>query len=241
MRLIHHQLIEAARELAAKARRLKFAPPVTHVYHPLSYAWAAHELYLSRYGRGRKRVIFLGMNPGPYGMVQTGVPFGEVAAVRGWMGIEAPILRPVRQHPKRLIEGFACPRSEVSGRRLWGLFAQRWPRAEEFFADHFVVNYCPLAFVEASGANYTPDKLRATEKEKLLSVCDEHLRRVGAILRPDWLIGIGQFAEACARRVFPGDELRIGTVLHPSPASPAANRDWAGAVTTKLKALGIWS
>ncbi|MCL1859942.1 MAG: single-stranded DNA-binding protein, partial [Proteobacteria bacterium] len=75
-------LIAAARELSATLGKMRFAPPVTHVYNPLDYAWNVHERYLRRYGDGRKRVVFLGMNPGPFGMAQTGVPFGEVAAVR---------------------------------------------------------------------------------------------------------------------------------------------------------------
>ena len=81
------------------------------------------------------------MNPGPFGMVQTGVPLGEIAAVRDWMGIEATVEKPATENPKRPIEGFACTRSEVSGRRLWGLFAERFGTAEAFFTDHFVANY----------------------------------------------------------------------------------------------------
>ena len=37
---------------------------------------------------GRKEAVFLGMNPGLWGMAQTGVPFGTVSLVRDWMGIE---------------------------------------------------------------------------------------------------------------------------------------------------------
>src|ERR1051326_246876 len=118
---ISNQLIRAARLLAGQTGRLEFAPPVEYVYNPLDYAWDAHQNYLASYGNSRKRIIFLGMNPGPYGMVQTGVPFGEIPAVRDWMKLQAPIGKPVREHPKRPIEGFACKRSEVSGRRLWGL------------------------------------------------------------------------------------------------------------------------
>ena len=75
-------------------RSMHFGPPVTHVYNPLTYARAPHDLYLSRYGQGPKDVVLLGMNPGPWGMAQTGVPFGEVTAVRDWLGIEAPVNRP---------------------------------------------------------------------------------------------------------------------------------------------------
>ncbi|HSY17402.1 MAG TPA: uracil-DNA glycosylase family protein [Candidatus Acidoferrales bacterium] len=234
------QLIAAARELSAQVDRLKFQPPVTHVSNPLAYAWAAHELYLQKYGGGKKRVIFLGMNPGPFGMAQTGVPFGEVAAVRDWLKISAPVTRPQNEHPKRPVQGFDCPRSEVSGRRLWGLFAERFGTPEKFFAGHFVVNYCPLVFCEAGGKNFTPDKLPAAEQAKLFAVCDEHLRQVVAALEPDWLIGVGGFALARAEVVAEKSGVKLGKILHPSPASPAANRGWSPAVTKQLIELAIW-
>jgi single-strand selective monofunctional uracil DNA glycosylase len=236
------ELIAAARELAARVDRLKFQPPVTHVYNPLDYAWAAHELYLRKFGASQKRVVFMGMNPGPFGMVQTGIPFGEIAAVRDWMKVSAQIKRPAGEHPKRLIQGFDCPRSEVSGRRLWGLFAERFGAPESFFAEHFVANYCPLAFCEQSGSNRTPDKLPPAEKNPLLEICDAHLRRVLEILQPEWLIGIGDFAAKrghaiCEKMKTP---IRIGQILHPSPASPAANRGWAQKATEQLIQLGVW-
>ena len=234
-------LIAAARELRDAVSRLKFKPPVTHVYNPLDYAWAAHEMYLRKFGGSRKRVVFLGMNPGPFGMAQTGVPFGEVNAVRDWLKINAKIGKPEREHPKRLVRGLDCERSEVSGLRLWGLFAQRFGTPGKFFAEHFVANYCPLVFMEAGGGNRTPDKLPAAEAGKLHAVCDEHLRHVAEILQPEWLIGVGDFAEKRARLVFTGTPLKIGKILHPSPASPAANRDWAGKATAQLKALGVWN
>ena len=219
---------------------MQFAPPVSHVYNPLEYAWAPHEAYLRRYGEGRRRIVFLGMNPGPFGMVQTGVPFGEIEAVRGWMGIEAPVERPVGENPKRPIEGFACARSEVSGRRLWGLFAQRFGSPEAFFADHFVANYCPLAFFD-HGRNLTPDKLPVHETAPLEAACDAHLREMVAVLEPEWLVGVGGFAEARAREALAGTGVRIARVLHPSPASPAANRGWAEAAEKQLRAQGIWA
>ena len=235
------QLIEAARELGAVAGRLKFGAPVTFIYNPLEYAWAAHELYLRRFGGNRKRVVFLGMNPGPFGMAQTGVPFGEVAAVRDWLKIRAEIGKPAKEHPKRPVTGFDCPRAEVSGRRLWGLFAKRFGAAEDFFAEHFVTNYCPLVFCEESGRNFTPDKLPAAEQAKLFAACDEHLRRVVEILRPEWLVGVGGFAQERAEAVVEGTKVKAAVVLHPSPASPAANRgDWGQTATGQLVKLGVW-
>jgi single-strand selective monofunctional uracil DNA glycosylase len=237
---IADKLSEAAKTLSSAVARMWFRPPVAHIYNPLDYGWEAHEAYLRKFAGTHKRVVFLGMNPGPFGMAQTGVPFGEVAAVRDWMGISAPIGQPKRIHPKRPVEGFACPRSEVSGRRLWGLFAERFGGAEKFFADHFVVNYCPLAFIDEGGRNLTPDKFPAAETARLYAACDEHVRRVVAALRPQWLIGVGDFAEKRARLALKAGSVRFGRILHPSPASPAANRDWAGAATKQLKELGVW-
>ncbi|HQX07064.1 MAG TPA: single-stranded DNA-binding protein [Zoogloea sp.] len=229
----------AARTLSDTLDSMRFAPPVSHVYNPLTYAWAPNAAYLRRYGQGRKRVVFVGMNPGPFGMVQTGVPFGEIAAVRDWMGIEAEVLKPAAENPKRPIEGFACVRSEVSGRRLWGLFAERFATADAFFAEHFVANYCPLAFFEG-GRNLTPDKLPAAEQGPLLAACDGHLRQVVEILQPEWVIGVGAWAEQRARQALADVPLRFGRVLHPSPASPAANRGWSEAATRQLVEQGVW-
>lgn len=234
------KLRESSRLLSRGVGRLTFSAPVTHVYNPLDYARAAHELYLERFARGRRRVLFLGMNPGPFGMAQTGVPFGEVAAVRDWMGIDAPVGKPAAENPARPVEGLACTRSEVSGRRLWGLFARRWPAAGEFFADHFVANYCPLVFMEESGRNRTPDKLPSTESAPLYTLCDAHLRETVEVLEPEWLIGVGGFAEKRLRALFDESKFRIDTILHPSPASPAANRGWDAAAENKLRTLGVW-
>lgn len=233
-------MVQAARELADGVDALDFAPPTEVVYNPLRYAWAAHEQYLRLHARGKKQVIFLGMNPGPFGMAQCGVPFGEIALVRDWVGVEAPVEQPPVVHPKRPIEGFDCQRSEVSGRRLWGAFKDRFGTAEAFFADHFVANYCPLVFMEASGKNRTPDKLPAAEAEALGALCAAHLRAVVAALEPDWLIGVGAFAEQQAAEALAGCAVRVGRILHPSPASPAANRGWAEQASAQLEALGIW-
>ena len=245
-------LIAATKRLRHAVARLRFTEPITHVYNPLIYAWSAHEIYLRRYGNSRKRVLFLGMNPGPFGMTQTGVPFGEIAAVRDWLGIHARINHSSDEHPKRPVLGFDCRRSEISGQRLWRLFAKRFGSAEKFFEEHIVMNYCPLAFVEASGRNRTPDKLPPRERTALFAACDEHLREIVRVLGPQWIIGLGDFAAKRARDVITGavspasDTARpasdpvVGQILHPSPACPASNNDWAGVVTEQLRSLGVW-
>lgn len=231
--------VKVAERLRSALSGLHFDSPVTHVYNPLEYAWSSHLEYLERYGAGPKEVIFLGMNPGPWGMAQTGVPFGEVAAVRSWLGIETEVGRPPNEHHKRPVEGFACTRSEVSGRRLWGWVRRRFDTPERFFARFFVANYCPLMFLEASGRNRTPDRLPVGERTPLLRKCDRALRELVEVLEPKWVVGVGRFAQQRAREALNGLDLSIGRILHPSPASPAANRGWEERVEAELKDLGI--
>jgi single-strand selective monofunctional uracil DNA glycosylase len=187
---IARELIAAAHALSRDLAALRFAPPVAHVYDPLQYAFAPYQAYVERFGATHKRIVLLGMNPGPFGMAQIGVPFGEIASARDWLGLEAPVGQPHVVNPKRPVEGFACARSEVSGQRLWGLFRARYGAPEAFFAEHFVANYCPLVFFEG-GRNLTPDKLPVAEQRPLLAACDAHLRAPGRALQPEWVIGIG--------------------------------------------------
>jgi single-strand selective monofunctional uracil DNA glycosylase len=232
-------LPDIAENLSASLRSLRFEVPVTHVYNPLDYAWPAHREYLQRFGRGQKEVVLLGMNPGPWGMAQTGVPFGEVTFARDWLSIGGPVGRPDPEHPKRPVEGWGCSRSEVSGRRVWGWAKERFETPERFFERFFIANYCPLMFLESSGRNRTPDRLPVSERTPLLEACDEALRLSVHALEPAWVVGVGRFAETSARRALEGLDVRVGRILHPSPASPAANRDWQGQARAQLAALGI--
>lgn len=235
------RVLAAAQRLARACRRLAPVAPVVHCYHPLTYAWAVHQAYVERWGASPRRVLLLGMNPGPFGMAQTGVPFGDVTQVRTWLGLSGTIRAPRHQHPRRPILGWACARAEVSGTRLWGSFARHFGSPEAFFAEHFIANYCPVAFLAASGANRTPDQLPAAMRAAVLPPCDAHLRAVVAALGCAWVVGIGAFAAARAREVLAGQPVRIATILHPSPASPLANRDWFGTIHGQLIAQGVWS
>jgi single-strand selective monofunctional uracil DNA glycosylase len=232
-------LVEVSRQLSDAVDALRFGPPVTHVYNPLSYARRPHEAYLTRYGCRSRRVLLVGMNPGPFGMAQTGVPFGDVAMVRDFLGIEARVDTPRREHPMRAILGFECTRPEVSGTRLWGWARDRFGSAEAFFRKFFVMNYCPLVFMEAPARNRTPDKLPLHERAPLFDACDEALRRIVSLIEPTIVVGVGGFAERRAREALPGFAGTIGGMLHPSPASPKANRDWARHAAADLRRLGI--
>ncbi len=233
----------AAAQLARTSDSLAFQGKVAYSYNPLVYAWAPHAEYIRRFADGSRDILFVGMNPGPWGMAQTGGPFGELGFVRDWMGIEAPVQQPAHSHPKKPVEGFSCSRSEVSGRRLWGLMQARFGTPEAFFSHHFVANYCPLIFMEAGGKNLTPDKLSKEERQALFAACDDHLLQIVATLRPKYVIGVGKFAEQRIRAAIETASTEgpvIGSVLHPSPASPKANRGWAEQATAQLVSIGAW-
>ena len=238
---IADKLIAAGKELSRKVDSLKFTEPTTHIYNPLSYAWNAHEAYIRKCGNSPKKVLFMGMNPGPFGMAQTGIPFGQIEHVRDWIGVSCAVDKPKNEHPKRLIEGFNCTRSEVSGQRLWGFFKEQFASAEHFFESHYVLNYCPLVFMEASGKNRTPDKLPVSESDALYRLCDQHLFSVVQALQVEWVIGVGVFAEERAKNALKEiTPLKFGRILHPSPASPAANQGWGEKALAQLNAMEVW-
>lgn len=218
---------------------MRFGPPVAYVYDPLAYAWEPHRHYLERYGTQRHRILFLGMNPGPWGMAQTGVPFGDVRMVRDWLGVTGRVTRPQHEHPKKPVEGFACRRREVSGMRLWGWAEAKFATAKRFFEHCLVLNYCPLCFLEAGGRNRTPDKLARHEREPLFLRCDRALRASAVLLEPTHVLGIGRFAVQRAKRALEGLGTPIGYVPHPSPANPAANAGWTARLDEALDALQL--
>jgi single-strand selective monofunctional uracil DNA glycosylase len=232
-------LVLVSRELSRAVTSLTFQDPVACVYNPLDYAREPHERYLERWGSGKKQVLLLGMNPGPFGMAQTGVPFGDVDMVKGWLEIEGAVTKPTREHPGRPVLGFACARGEVSGRRLWGFVRDSFGTPARFFERFFVWNYCPLAFLEASGKNRTPDKLAKSDQAALFAACDAALDRVVNELGVTHVIGVGAFATARAMRALANRPLRLGTVLHPSPASPRANLGWERLAREDLRASGV--
>ncbi len=232
-------LVGITNALCGDLDRLRIRRPIAYVYNPLAYAWEPHLRYLRAYGAGRREVLLLGMNPGPWGMAQTGVPFGEVTLVRDWLGIQGRVDRPKSEHPRVPVRGFDCPRREVSGTRLWGWARETFKTPKRFFRQFFVANYCPLMFLGADGRNITPDRLPSPQRQPLLAVCDRALRRLVETMVPRIVIGVGGFAESRAKIALAGLDVTVGRILHPSPASPAANRGWAAQIEKQLTALGV--
>lgn len=240
-----NKLINAALKLRDDLNKLNFNinPEFEAVYNVLDYAFEPFKLYFQKWGANKKRAVFLGMNPGPWGMAQTGVPFGEINTVKNWLKISAPVFKPKREHAKYPVLGFNCTRSEISGKRLWGLFQALFKEPENFFNffNNFVINYCPLLFIK-NGRNFTPDKLKSPERNELYKICDEYLLSIIKIFEPEFLVAIGNFAELRAKKACNNINfnIKIIKILHPSPASPASNRNWTENVLKTLVNTGVF-
>lgn len=234
--------VAISRQLVEELEGVEFESPVSHAYQPLEYAWEPYRQYLERYGTDRPRQILLvGMNPGPWGMAQVGVPFGAVEMVRDWMGIEEEVGEPSDLHPKRPVDGFGCERNEVSGSRLWGWARDRFGAAEQFFERFFVHNYCPLLVLDDDGKNRTPPKLRKSERQQVVPPCDRALRRMVEYFEPEYVVGIGNYAERQVNSALETADYdgTVGRILHPSPASPKANRGWARQAEEEFAEIGV--
>ena len=239
-------LIEAAKQLSkycdSSLKKIESMTPVCHATNPLDYAWAHHEQYIRKWGGFGADTLLLGMNPGPWGMAQSGVPFGSTQMAREKLEIVAHELdTPPNAHPKRPIVGLSLARQEVSGQRLWSLLFNHYGTGEKVFSNVFVLNHCPLLLLGETGKNLTPDNLPASVMKPILEACDEHLLKVVDVMRIRRIIGVGKYAEKRARLAFKaqengnamtrsGEEITITSCWHPSPASPLANRnegaDW---------------
>ena len=210
------------------------------VYNPLMYAWDVHKRYIEISGDRGAKTVMLGMNPGPHGMGQMGIPFAATSMVRDLLGISGiPVGQPSKPHPKRPVIGLEYPREEVSGTRVWGLLSDTYGESDSIFEKVFLVNHCPLMLLDGERAtNVTPDKISGATARSLLERCDEHLIEVVRILDADAVIGIGKFAERRASAALAGMDVEVRGCWHPSPASPLANRnggrDWRENVSSVL-------
>lgn len=242
MEELEYLIVERTKEFCLQVESLRFSIDSV-IYNPLVYAWEMHEQYLRRYLSRPLRTLLLGMNPGPFGMAQTGIPFGEVQAVKYFLKLDGQIGKPLFEHPARPVLGLQAKRSEVSGRRLWGLISDHYQSAEAFSEDMGVINYCPLVFMDRgeTARNITPDKLPKVERLALETICDRYLLDIIEAIHPTYLIGVGLYALQKLERVSMGREgVVIGSIPHPSPANPQANKGWAELTRQQLTDLGVW-
>ena len=252
---VTERLINAARQLSVVCDKsikiIESKTIVAHATNPLDYAWHHHQQYLTKWGGMGAKTLMLGMNPGPWGMAQTGIPFGSTGIAKNQLEIEPHKLEtPKNAHPKRPIMGLELERQEISGQRLWNLLFEIYGTTKGVFSNVFVVNHCPLLLLGETGKNLTPDNLPSQIMKPILKACDDHLLEVVEILGIERIVGVGKYAEKRARIAFgvgkdedgitkSGRRVEITSCWHPSPASPLSNRnggaDWRKNVSNCLK------
>lgn len=237
--------LESTERLNERLDDFTFENKVDTYYNPLSYALPVHREYLEKYASSTKKGFFLGMNPGPWGMAQTGIPFTDPHIARDWMELpEHPVGTPADERSDRPVEGWSSDRKEASGQRLHGYFRNLYGSLDDFFEIGFVVNYCPLVLFSEEGTNLTPEDLLKADREPLFEACDPYLEELLDFLEPDVLVGVGRFAQRRLADVRDLEQEDVAYLPHPSPASPIATRDggdyWRGLVREVLVDTGLY-
>lgn len=216
---VPEDLLTLDKQTIKKMDVLKFdKKKVQYVYNPVDYAYAGYSRYVRKYLKSSKKILFVGLNPGPYGMCQTGIPFGDVSTVKEWMELEMDISKPLDECPKKPVDGLKCTTVEQSGKRFWGFFKKKCGAADNFFRNAFVINYCPIAFFDRSGKNVTPNELEVSSREELEKICDEYLEKVVEMVKCEIIICVGRYAEHKVKSIFiDNSEINILYMKHPSP------------------------
>ncbi|MEZ5305054.1 MAG: hypothetical protein R3F11_31085 [Verrucomicrobiales bacterium] len=155
------------------------------------------------------------------------------------IGVCEPVDKLPDEHPKRPVEGFACQRSEVSGKRLWGLFAERFGAADAFFRDHFVLNLPARLHVRDRREPHAGQDRRCRDRARQRGVrgalCGGALRSSSPNGSSASVLAEGR-ARALRRTACPPRSARSRT---PARLQPRANRGWAEAATKQLAAQDL--
>lgn len=239
MSLTNKKIINRTKKFSKELESIKsIIPDSLFVYNPLTYALDMHLAYIEKYAIKNTKILFLGMNPGPFGMTQNGIPFGEINFVKDYFNFNCEIKSPKIEHQYRPIEGLGCSRSEVSGKRFWSLMRDHYGDSNSLVGQVYVANYCPFVFLEKTktAKNITPDKLPKEIRVVINKICDDYLWDTQEILQCESLIGIGKYAE----KKLKNNKYPYSSILHPSPASPLANKGWAERASLKLEELKLW-
>ena len=75
VKLLIKSAIRLKEDVEKFADKMILERSVEAIYNPLSYAWNPHKAFIELGGGGGAKTLLLGMNPGPHGMGQMGIPF----------------------------------------------------------------------------------------------------------------------------------------------------------------------
>jgi len=201
---------------------LKKYPDIV-VINPLEYLWLQYGYYTSCYHNQYPRAMIIGMNPGPKGMSQTGIPFGSPNIIPSILPNKS-LFNEIRDNegspvssPHRRITGPSNTTVEVSGNRLWSALIKRYGDFKSITSEIFVDNICPLLFLcgKNGSKNLTPDKLTPSPaKIILIRLCTERLQKIYQCLgEPSNIVALGRWSHKFLEKMFP--KVRVTYILHP--------------------------
>ncbi|XP_073819638.1 uncharacterized protein isoform X2 [Musca autumnalis] len=211
------QFYDLERELNVKLREFSFQ---LHTYNPVVHAAEIHCNYLQKYLDSPKRILFVGMNPGRYGALQTGIPFGNITTVKIGMGLKGRITPTPGQRGKIRIRGLEAPEVEhdSSSTRFWRLISELFDGAENYldllFEKCFVHNFCPLVFIDSDGLNVSLPYIEPNPR--LFAECRKTLGKQITLLKPDLIICIGKFVRSMLSKTRQAKGREILMIEHPS-------------------------
>ncbi|KAI8124664.1 hypothetical protein FF38_10666 [Lucilia cuprina] len=220
------QFYKLETQLNEKLRNITTPLEISYIYNPVEYAADLHQAYLKKYLKGGKKVLFIGLNPGPNGMGQTGIPFGNITTVRDKMGLNGTVNQPPNIHPKRPVNGLATTIEEPSGKRLWTKFQELSDGSLDiFFEQCFVYNFCPLLFYNSKGDYISPQKLKAPYNRQISNACLHTIEQILELIQPEVIVAIGRYAYDNLKAVKYCIEKRLLYLRHPSPR--ACTKNWS--------------
>lgn len=95
----------------------------------------------------------------------------------------------------------------------------------------------------STGRNVTPPSLKSSVKTKLQLICDTSLIEAIDVLQVNTIVCVGKYVQERATKVakdFTKWKIQIGSITHPSPINPSANKgDWIEIATEQLKSLQV--
>lgn len=206
---------------AESVRRALRLPRDHRVLNVHAYGWSAYEAFVrAYYSDGRPRILALSMNPGPFGAVQTGIPFCDV-----------PLARQLLPGFDRLIAAkpswVASERREISALKLVVWSDARFGGIRGLYARVLLAMTCPLAILRGPRKTNVPlPALPRREQEKIEAFIPRHAAEEIRLAEPAGILMLGEWAQRVWRialRTDPG-LASLPALAAPHPAAHITNR-----------------
>lgn len=207
---------------------------VRRILNPLVYAWHLHEEYMGKVPQGTK-ILFVGMNPSPSSL--TGIPFYEKDAMTNLFG--APLLTQLLNEMPAKYRG---NETSESGQRFWEFVFKKFGSYDKFFRYCFIINYCPLIFMNKDGGNVPLDGFNDASQsllKNLMAISDSGLKDIIDHIKPTLIIGIGRYAFNRVRQANTSN-IKCYQIRHPSPATGMTSDQWMNKIGGFLENNMYW-